>query len=107
MSDETEMPQWIQAVTTVIALGASAFVFIKALGRDEGINKEWRLSVEDRFDRHDSYHKDHYKHLTNSDIHWTTRERDALNHRLDNQDSQLDEILNAVRDLDQNRNGRQ
>ena len=59
--------------------------------------------MESELKRSFQYHGEHYQHerdnqvhFQNTDIHWTSRERNDLNRRLDKQDEKADEILREI-----------
>ena len=93
------MAEWVAiAVTLVIAV----IPLIKRYGADENRMK----NIESELTRGFGYDKEHFQHakddqvhFQNTELHWTSRERDELNRRLDKQEEVQQEILKEVREI--------
>lgn len=80
------MAEWVAIGVTVLG-GLIGFVgtWIKLGARMD--------SAEDKLKEHDGKHDDHYKHAAKSDAHWTGRERNDLDRRVDEMSADIKELL--------------
>lgn len=83
---------WVGVAGVIISLIAAFAALIRSYSENLGEVRAWRKMVEDQLDHHAAHHKEHYRHMTNSDVHWTERERDA-------QSKQLERIEELIKDL--------
>lgn len=104
------MAEWIIAVAAVITILCTIYVGTKSSskseGKSEGMDKEWKRAVDERLNRHDNDHKNHYNHAADDDAHWTARERDDLSDWKKEFSKTQAEILKEVKDLGQRMYGK-
>lgn len=88
-------PEIVVAVCAVIALAVTVVLRIKSSGRQEA-GYELRLKhLEGVQAVSEQNHENHYRHERDSNVHWTSRERETLNDLLDKLDSKLDKLVDA------------
>lgn len=81
------MDNWLPAL---IIAGISSLM---SFAVSWGYNRATMDGVNKTIDKHGSYHSEHYAHATNTDMHWTRRERDELTKRIDEIADDLKELL--------------
>src|SRR5262245_11155947 len=86
------MESWVPAVGVVVSLILSLAAFIRSYEYNQGEIAQWRKSVEETLDRFAELHTAYFEHISNTEIHWTERERDA-------QAKQMDRIEELMREM--------
>lgn len=78
----------VSTVATVIASILSVAALIRSYGEDRGVIREWRASV-------DSDLEQLKHHISDRDMHWTSREREAQSKQLDRIEELIKEFMTA------------
>jgi hypothetical protein len=83
----------VTIITTVLINGGIAAI---GYGKGLGSSREKFRMINDKLEKHDQYHKEHYQHAQDDDIHWTPRERNDLRDRIMEIKSGQDDIIKVL-----------
>lgn len=88
--------EWVVATAALVAIGITVWSAVRSSGKVEASQDSRLKSIEAQLIRDGQHHDKHYDHERDSNIHWTSRERELLNETLKNIDSKVTRMFELM-----------
>lgn len=82
--------EWVGLLVSVLF---SLAAFIRSYSEDLGGRREWRQNVDNALKKYDAHYHEYIQHTRDTEVHWTTREREAVSKQLDRIEELIQELL--------------